>query len=458
MRWPWILSALAIVAIVSGLAAVGLVWRGDGGRLTGGSAASPSRAQHDHAPVSPERVRLSPQARANLKLVSKPLAPGTFWKVIQLPGKVVDRPGVSDRGVVSPFAGVVTKVHQFPGDIVTIGEPLFTIRLLGEAMQLAQTELLKATQEIEITEDMRQRLSATAETGGIPKIRITEIDNELRRLAVAQRAYRLELQTRGLTPHQIEEIGGGKFVTETQVLVPEQHPGGFPAKASEEYPNLFEVQELKVELGQQVQAGQMLCMLSHHQELYVEGRAFRKELPLLERSIEQSWPVEVEFMDDEPGRWPERQSQFTIRHISNTVDPASRTFAVYLPLANQCRPYESEGHAGLLWRFRPGQRVRLRVKSERLENVFVLPADAVVREGPETYAFRQDGDFFDPKPVHVLYQDRQHSVIANDGSIAPGIFVAQSGAHELNRVLKSQSAASQPRVHVHADGTAHADH
>jgi hypothetical protein len=190
-------------------------------------------------------------------------------------------------------------------------------------------------------------------------------------------------------------------------------------------------------------------MLSHHQELYIEGRAFRKELPLLERSIEESWLVEVEFMDDQPDRWQADPAGFTIRHISNTIDPANRTFAFYLPLSNQCRPYESNGHAGLLWRFRPGQRVRLRVKSENLENVFVLPADAVVREGPETYAFRQDGEFFDRRPVHVLYQDRHHAVIANDGSIPAGVFVAQTAAAQLNRVLKSAGQPAAAHAHHH---------
>jgi biotin carboxyl carrier protein len=432
MRWVWISSALAIAAAAAGLA-VGMFWAG--AQVHG----PPPEAHHDHADDSLERVELSPQARANLRLESAPLVPAAFWKVIELPGQVVDRPGVSDRGVAAPAAGVVTRVYRFPGDSVTAGEPLLSMRLTSEAMHAAQRELLKATQEIEITENMRERLSATAAGGGIPQIRITEIDNELKRLAVAQRAYRLELQSRGLGPQQIEEIGGGKFVTELQVLAPEPHPAELPERATSEYPRLFEVQQLKVELGQQVQAGEMLCVLARHQDLYIEGRAFRHELPLLERSIEHAWPVEVEFTDDDPSRWPRPQAEFTIRHVSNTIDPASHTFAFYLPLLNQCRPYESSGHVGLLWRYRPGQRVRLRVKSEKLENVFVLPAAAIAREGPETYVFRRDGDFFDRKPVHVVYQDRRHAVVANDGSVPPGIFVALAAALQLNRVLKSRA-------------------
>jgi hypothetical protein len=215
------------------------------------------------------------------------------------------------------------------------------------------------------------------------------------------------------------------------------------------HPNLFEMQELRVGLGQQVQAGAALCLLSHHQELYIEGRAFQKELPLIEQAIRESWPVDVEFMEDEPGRWPENSSKFTIRHVSNTIDPDSRTFAVYLPLANQLQTHKMDDRTVLMWRFRPGQRVRLHVRSERFEDVFVLPADAVVREGSETYAFRQDGNFFDRRPVHVVYRDRRHAIVANDGAIPPGVFVARSAASQLNRALKSAGASGRPHGHDH---------
>jgi hypothetical protein len=88
-----------------------------------------------------------------------------------------------------------------------------------------------------------------------------------------------------------------------------------------------------------------------------------------------------------------------------------------------------------------------------------LPSEAVVREGPEAYVFRQNGNLFKQIPVHVLHEDRRSIVIANDGSITAGAFLAQGSAASLNRVLKSQSASGkEPGVHVHADGTTHAAH
>src|SRR5262249_48619858 len=166
----------------------------------------------------------------------------------------------------------------------------------------------------------------------------------------------------------------------------------------------FEVQEVKVELGQQVQAGQTLCVLANHQVLAVEGRAFRDETPLLERSVKEGWPVEVDFQEDPAAGWPPLGQTFYIRHLANTIDPVNRTFAFLMPLENRSRVVEQEGRTQMLWRFRPGQKVRVLVRVERLDNVFVLPAEAVARDGAEAFVFTQNVNTFERKPVRVLAQ------------------------------------------------------
>src|SRR5262249_12519890 len=126
---------------------------------------------------------------------------------------------------------------------------------------------------------------------------------------------------------------------------------------------------------------------------------------------------------------------------------------------NQWQAYEENGDERFLWRFRPGDRLRLRIAVEKIENVFVLPQGAVVREGPEAFVFRQNGDLFDRIAVHVLHEDSSSIVIANDGKLRKNSYIAQNGAASLNRVLKAQLASGQPtNVHVHADGTVHAAH
>lgn len=46
-------------------------------------------------------------------------------------------------------------------------------------------------------------------------------------------------------------------------------------------------------------------------------------------------------------------------------------------------------------------------------------------------------------------------MIANDGSVPPGLYVPQNAAVRLNRMVKSQSGALPKGFHVHADGTVH---
>ena len=89
----------------------------------------------------------------------------------------------------------------------------------------------------------------------------------------------------------------------------------------------------------------------------------------------------------------------------------------------------------------------------------MLPSESIAREGPDAFVYRQNGDLFNQIAVNVLHEDRRFVVIANDGGITPGTFIAQNAGASLRRVLKSQSASGQqPGLHVHADGTVHAAH
>ena len=88
--------------------------------------------------------------------------------------------------------------------------------------------------------------------------------------------------------------------------------------------------------------------------------------------------------------------------------------------------------------------MRLRVPVERLgDDVLTLPAGAVVREGPEAFAFVQNGDLFVRKPVRVLHEERTEVVVANDGSLPAGAFVVRNQAAALNRVLKAAAGGGE---------------
>lgn len=419
-------------------------------------------------------LEISEQARKNLALVVKAAKPQEYWQSVLIPGEIADRPGVSDRGVTSPAVGIVTAIHAFPGDTIRPGESLFTLRLFSEYLQNTQSELFKATQEVQLIQQEINRLSEAARTGAVPGSRLIESRQQLNRQTTLIRAYEQDLLTRGLNPNQVEQVAKGTFVSTIDVAAPpaipqqawlgpqETNPLRQVSTASEPSAQIgiaFEIQELNVELGQQVQAGQLLAKLSNHQSLYVIGHAFKREAQYLEEAAKQSRAVTIEFAEEGDQRWPDLDQSFSIRHLSNSIDRTSRTFDFFVPLVNQFQSFEKANETYLVWRFRPGQRARIHVPIKKFENVFVLPSEALVREGPEAYVFRQNGDLFKQIPVHVLYEDRRSVVIANDGKITASSYLAQNSAASLNRVLKAQTASGQqPGLHVHPDGTSHAAH
>jgi len=439
-----ILAVLAVAVAAAGAAGYALRDRWRPWVVTAGNKGLNPDPDHHHDHDEPLRLRLSSAARANLRLAVRSVSPQSYWRSVVIPGSVIDRPGVSDRGVTTPMAGVVSQVFTRPGVTVATGDRLFAIRLLSESVQTAQSELHKAVRDIEFTREQRAILEAAR--GAVSEARFLELDNQSKRLTITAQSLRQDLLARGLTAEQVAAAAEGRFVTEITITVPPP-PEPAPAGAADVG---YEVQELKVNLGEQVQAGQSLCLLADHRVLWVEGRAFKQESPAIARAAEQGWPVRTEFADDDPAGWPAFDSRLRIAHLANSVDPSSRTFGVYLVLTNQVRTFAVDGRSHLVWRFRPGQRARLHIPVERLDNVFVLPAEAVVREGAEAYVFRQDGDAMERRAVHLLHLDRSNAVIAPGEGLAPGELIAHNAASALNRALTaSASGADHDHDHNH---------
>ncbi len=429
---------------------------------------------HDgNAPAGLARsVLLTPQARRNIGLETKALVTVTAWKVIELPGVVVDRPGVSDRGVTAPIAGTIVKVQAFPGTTVAPEAALFTIRLVSDSVHKSQLELFKATKEIEIAQRQRRRLDELALAGAVPQARLYEIENQLDRMQATVEAYRQDLVARGLSIASIDAAAAGEFVTEIVVRAPaDQSLADATAHAAgagaENVPFAFEVHSLDVELGQHVEAGTVLMHLADHRTLLIEGRGFKDDMPMVQEAARQGLGIEIDADEPDASTWPAFPGTLPIDHISNTVDPATRTFAFFLALTNQWHTYPQQDETRVLWRFRPGSRLRLRVAADRMDDVFVVPRDAVVREGPRAFVFRQSRDFvlrsqdalFERTEVHIVHEDRLTSVLANDGSLRSGARIAQSGAAAIDRIWKSQRGESKlSDVHVHADGSLHERH
>ncbi len=422
-------------------------------------------------------MRVSEQACANLGLCYAEVQPQTYWQKIQTTGRVVDRPGFTDRGITAPVDSVVAEIHALEGDTVKPGDKLFTLRIVSQFLQQSQSDYFQAISEIQILNSEIQRIQKLADSGVIPEKRIIGLKQEVSRQKIQVDAHEQELLSRGFDGSQLKTIAKGSFIKSIDVFAPPLKPlkktpdrhleESQPVRLVAMNPSdesaakaFLEVQELKVQLGQQIQAGELLTVLANHNFLYITGHAFKKEAAGVARAAERGWDIEVEFLEDSTSDWQPLRQPLRIRHMSNTIDPQSRTFDFFIPLNNQSRNYQKNDETFVVWRFRPGQRVRIHVPVSKMENVMVVPPEAVIYDGPNAYVFQQNGDYFNRIGVQILYRDRLHTVIANDGSVLPGFTLAQNSAASLNRILKIQNAEGEPsgNFHVHADGTVHANH
>ena len=109
-----------IVSLLSLGVAIGLGAYGYNEWKNRQTASAVSKEAPPKAPIADGNtpVRISAEARKNLGVSSKSLQLSTYFRKIEVPGVITDRPGISDRGVVAPVTGIVTKIHAYPGNTV----------------------------------------------------------------------------------------------------------------------------------------------------------------------------------------------------------------------------------------------------------------------------------------------------------------------------------------------------
>jgi multidrug efflux pump subunit AcrA (membrane-fusion protein) len=379
--------------------------------------------------------------------------------VIEVPGVITDSP-VCARAVSAPAAGVVSKVHVVPGEAIRPGAPLLTLQLASEFVQTTQTELARSVKDLAAATARRDQTAKLVAAGTKAGIELTDDENRVRQLTTQVEGHRRQLLLFGLNAEQVKRAEAGDFVTEVVIAAPAVvHPAGpVPSgSASAESGFAFEIEALAVTQGQGVTTGQLLARLSDHHELLLEGQAFETESALVVDATGEGRPIGVDFLEPSAKGRTAVETKLVIRSVGK-VDPATRTFPFFVPLPNEAKPYERGGRTYLSWKYRPGRQVRLRIPTGTITNVIVLPAEAVVREGPDTFVFRQNGDAFERKAVVVVAEDRLNVAIAPGNGIESGVFVLRNNAAAVNRAFKAAQARPDTggrKGHWHADGTFH---
>ncbi|MCA9015777.1 MAG: efflux RND transporter periplasmic adaptor subunit, partial [Planctomycetaceae bacterium] len=339
-----------------------------------------------------------------------------------------------------------------------------------EDLVQAQTAYLKTLGELDVENKEIARLTDITNRGVIAGKVLLEREYAKEKLEAILKSQREALLLHGFSETQVDQIDKNRrLIKEHQIYVPQLND----QSGEVELPNmkirrvsatenssldpqilppqsLFIVQSMNVNKGDFVQAGDTLCVLADYSDLYLKGQAFEQEADELTNCMEQKWPVEA--IQEVNNKEKKLIKNLKIDYLDNQIETDARTFSVFVNLPNQVQ-YDTVRKTGkrfVTWQFKPGQRMQLRVPVEFWEKQIVLPVEAIASEGAEHFVFQENGDHFDRRPVHILYQDQLWAVIQNDGSIFPGDKIALAGAHQLQMALKNKAGGG---VDPHAGHT-----
>jgi len=438
----WLIALAAVAVLAAGAWATS-------GRWLPSKAVTDEHAGHDHAADAHSQeadaghtetasIKLSANGLKNIGFRPANVELASFERKITLPAMIIEQPGRNQIHVTSPLTGVVADVFIVPGEAVEPGSAMFRLRPTHEEVVTAQRDYLLTAENLVVVDREIARLQALGE-GVIAGKRVLEQQYEKQKLEAALLAAEQALLMHGLSAEQVAEIRKTRqLLASLTIRAPKhEHEGGHCGAD-----HLFHVQKIAVSPGEQVSAGQELCVLADHCELMVEGRAFEDDAGLLRKTVKDGWDVSATLLGGSGAS--EKIDGLKLLYLADKIDPETRAIHFYLRLPNQIVLDQKSptGHRYLEWQYKPGQRLELSVPVERWTERIVLPVEAIVDEGAEMYVYRQNGDLFDRVPVHVEYRDRKSVVVANDGSLFPGDLVAGNGAYQIHLALKNKSGGA----------------
>jgi multidrug efflux pump subunit AcrA (membrane-fusion protein) len=440
--------------------------------------------EDEHEEHEDDHVPLSHQAYQNLKLTVSTIELSDHTQSLRMPGEITEFPGLSAHVVSAPVSGRVTKLHVSPGVSLAAGEPLFELEIIDDELMQAQLRLLELLTKQEIVASELARLAPLTSSGAVAGRQRLEREYEQREIKASINQTKQELGMRGLSSEQLDGIAQSKqVIAAITVCTPQLNLSPLQKRPDETsmagwnsdtaysssqpaFNGDPSIEKLFVDTGATVTRGAQVCSLANHGLLLVCGHAFENEIDIVSRLIGQDTPVAIEFGIVGDGEFLEG---LRVQHVAGHVDETSQSFHFYVPLQNDVVKTSKDaiGRRFCTWRHKVGQRVHVLVPTEKIRDQFVLPADAVVQEGPEAFVFREhieasaehvdehaddhEDVFIEFEPVHVtiVARDKSVVVVAPGEELAIGDRVAMNSAYQLHLALKSQQEGGGGHHHHH---------
>jgi multidrug efflux pump subunit AcrA (membrane-fusion protein) len=206
----------------------------------------------------------------------------------------------------------------------------------------------------------------------------------------------------------------------------------------------WDVDAVEVRAGERVEAGAAVAELRDLSHVQLDLAASGTDLAAVSRALSEAEELAAEPLVAGSGPALEGLRLLRIGAGAGAPEPGAAVVTVENRVLSSAKSGDREFRT---WAVRPGTRYLVRVPVQRLANRFVLPADAVAVQGPDTVVLLEDGTGFKPVPVRVEHRDARVVVVANDGALFPGDRTVVRGAYS---VLLALQAAAGGGVDPHA--------
>lgn len=417
-------------------------------------------------PYAPKRV--SPETALAIGLATAEVDFAEVEDVLRLTGIV--RP-VPDRvhAVAPQYAGIIRKINVQPGDTVRAGDAIVEVESPDLARNIVELRRLEAeyqklqadakqalasirSLEIEVpatekgadlAEAEAQRLEASGEAVSANLLAQRRGD-ALRQRADAQlKAVALEQARVNVESMRSQVESAAHSIEAVRALVPTGDVGveraaatGAPGTIAFHSPIDGVVSQRTGVVGQGVDAGSTILVIADFAQVQIDGEVPESLLSRL--TAAQSLQVRIRGSSDAA-----LLSDGTVRFISPVIDASKRTAHVIIDAANP---------SGKL---KQGQFVELAVVLSANDTAVVVPASAIVREGPMEFVFVKEGEFFKKRDVATGVRDDR--IVEIRQGLVPGDVVATGGAFSLSQLrgVTVGPAPATPAAPAESDGHGH---
>lgn len=412
-------TARAVAAVVTVAAALALTALAHEGHN------KPAAASAD--PNAPKRVSEATASAIGLRTAEVDF--GQVENVVRLTGLVRPLPG-RVQAVAPRIAGVVRAIRVRAGDAVRAGDIVAEVDSpeslrLTSALVIARSRAEQAASLLETAREREalaraelERVEANSQaiaqnTLSEKRTKSVESRGEVRRLEA-------ELTQSTREADALQRLIDALGATETGVLLLAAAIDGVVVAQS-------------AMVGQGVDAGQSIAQIVDLAAVQIEGEAPENLLPLLAAS--RSAVARIRSAGDGAA-----VGEGKVRFVSTVIDAAKRTGHIII---------DAENSSGAM---RQGQFVELSVVLGAHESAVVVPAPAIVREGPLQYVFVKEGDTFRKRDVATGIRDDR--IVEITEGLAPGDVVVVGGAFSLSQ-LKGEAPVVAAAPDTAADGQGH---